>query len=118
TSGYATSVFGAGYSQPSGISVDANGNVYVSNFSGSSSNASSVLEFASDGTGDGTPVGGGFFEPLGSAVDGGGNVFVPDNGDHQLKVVQRVGVLTMLPGNFKHPQGVFADAAGDLWVAD
>ena len=86
------------------------------------------------GIADGTGTAARFSFPYGVAADGTGNLFVADTMNHTIrKVVMITGVATTLAGTagiygstdetgaaarFYRPNGVAADGAGNLFVAD
>jgi streptogramin lyase len=83
---------GSGFSEPTGVAVDANGDVFVADYGNDD-----VMEIV-EGTGGATPgavnststvisVGSGFTGPTGVAVDGFGDVFVADNDDNSVKEI-------------------------------
>jgi sugar lactone lactonase YvrE len=124
---------------PAGIAVDANGNVYVSNFvynnggvtsaveeivaeNGSVSATSNVIQLGLNFT---TPISNGFNFPEGLAVDAKGDLFVAD--DDNLLVEEIVAVdgsvtptstVNILGSGFNHPAGVAVDGNGNVFVAD
>ena len=131
---------GALFCGPTGIAVDASGNVYVadtgnhmirkitsggvvSNFAG----CSSVTGFV-DGTGSGAL----FNAPGGLALDGSGNLIVADTLNNLIRKVTPAGVVTTLAGSvcygsfdgvgtnatFNLPSAVAVDGAGNVYVAD
>ena len=134
----------ARFSFPTGVAVDANGNVYVADAGNSSirkvTPAGVVTTLAgldgSHGSADGTGSAAQFDVPYGVAVDNAGNVYVTDNGNHNLRKVTPVGtnwVVTTLDGlagnagsadgmgssaRFYAPQGLAVDSAGNVYVAD
>jgi streptogramin lyase len=82
------------FSTPTGVSVDASGNVYVAD-----NGHSAVKEIvAVNGTIPASPVvntlGSGFSSPFTVAVDGSGNVFVTDYGNHAVKEILAAGGYT------------------------
>ena len=64
---------GSGFSDPTGVAVDGNGNVYVADQGNSAVKEILALSYTTVNT-----LGGGFFQPVGVAVDGKGNVYVSD----------------------------------------
>ena len=66
------------------------------------------------------------------AVDASGNVYVADNGNHAVRKITPLGVVSTLAGNgssgyvdatgaaarLQSPQGVAVDSAGNVFVAD
>ena len=122
----------ATFNQPTGVAVDAAGNVYVAdegnNLIREISPAGVVSTFAGSGlpgSANGTGTKASFNGPTGIAVDAAGNVYVADYGNNQVREISPAGVVTTL-GNavagtsklFKGPYGVAVDAAGNVYVAD
>jgi len=115
----------AEFQLPSGIAVDAAGNVYV----GDSRN-NRIREIGPDGTtttlagnGDAGWIDGSgavveLSQPQGLAIDGAGNVFVADLENGVVREVAPDGTTTTLAGTFREPEDVALDARGDVYVAD
>jgi sugar lactone lactonase YvrE len=133
---------------PSGVAVDANGNVYVAE---SGNNRIRVLtccsaiptytiqEFAGSGVlgwmiGDGGPAAGAsLMAPSGVAVDAHGDVYIADHLDNVIRKVSN-GIITTPVGNWytglagdggpatraqlTFPMAVALDASGNLYIAD
>lgn len=129
----------ARFSNPYGVATDATGNVYVadaynnkirkitpsgevSTFAGSSS----ITGFA-----DGPGVTAKFSQPSGVATDIIGNVYVADVGNHKIRKISPVGVVSTLAGStvgfadgtgaaaqFNTPSGLATDSAGNVYVVD
>jgi sugar lactone lactonase YvrE len=130
----------AQFSLPEGVAVDGSGNVYVAD-SGSHTirkvtPAGVVTTLAGEpgswGGADGTGSAARFDHPAGVAVDGSGNVYVADLGNHTIRKITPVGVVTTLAGQarggsadgtwiaarFFDPFGVAVDGSGNVYVAD
>jgi sugar lactone lactonase YvrE len=152
-SGVATTVAGlgsTGYSNgpsnlarflsPSGVAVDAGGNVYIADPAQcavrmlSPGGAVTTLAGGSTaGSADGTGPAASFNIPSGVAVDGAGNVYVADTGNSTIREISPGGLTTTLAGiagaqgnvdgvaavaTFDSPLGVAVDASGTVYVAD
>ena len=126
---------------PSGVAVDAAGNVYVADTGNStirkitpaavvSTLAGTAQIPGSTDTKDGSPS---FNRPIGVAADTLGNVYVADTGNDTIRKITAAGVVTTFagvagtPGHsdtkdgtplFYAPAGVATDATGDIYVAD
>jgi trimeric autotransporter adhesin len=116
-----TTAIGGGFKMPERATVDAAGNVYVTD-----TTANTVTEFAA-GSGTGVVVGTGTVKlsgPTGVAVDGAGNVFISDTGNNRIVEIPVVnGILAganavLLTGGLKAPQGIAIDGSGGLYIAD
>ena len=133
--------FAARFSYPSGVAVDSTGNVYV----GDSGNntlrkvtpAASVTTLAGlaapPGSVDGSGSAARFSIPTGVVVDGAGNVYVGDTANHTIRKISPAGAVSTFAGRaqvsgsangsgsdarFYSPEGLAADAAGNIYVAD
>ena len=110
---------------PSGVAVDAKGNVYVVEtynyrIQVFESNGSLVAKWGTLGSGDGQ-----FDQPHGVAADAQGNVYVADSGHHRIQVfdsngsfIAKWGSYGSGDGQFYWPSGVAVDAKGNVYVAD
>jgi len=112
------------FNNPSGVAVDANGNVYVVDSKNNriqkfDSNGYFVTEWGSYGNGNGQ-----FSYPQGVTVDTTGNVYVADTRNQRIQKFDSNGnFITWGPkggGNwvFSYPQGITADSAGNVYVVD
>lgn len=129
----------ASFNRPTGISIDASGNLYIADLNSSlirkMTPAGVVTTIAGSGTAgyaDGTGSAASFNYPTGVTVDAAGNVFVADNSNHMIRMITSAGVVTTLAGSttsgyaegtgatarFKYPYGVSINANGLLYVAD
>ncbi len=125
---------------PSGVAVDANGVVYVSD----TGNAL-LRKVIGDGTmptvagqrfgGDGGPALNAVMrQPRGIATDGKGNVYVSDTANNRVRKISATGVITTIAGTgtagfagdganatdaqLNAPTGLAADANGVVYIAD
>ena len=121
------------FSAPSGVAVDAAGNVWVAN-----TGNNQVDKFSPSGvqltivaaTGNGSGQNGRLNGPGGVATDATGNVYVADTRNNQVEEFTATGTFVRVftanglaghdanTGQLKSPSGVAVDAAGDVYVAD
>jgi sugar lactone lactonase YvrE len=129
----------ARFNGPSGLALDAAGNLYVSDtFNDTIRKISPTGEVTTlagavgeTGSADGLGKSAQFFLPWGVAVDGANNVYVADN--YTIRKITPAGFVTTLAGKADQygaadgtgetarlgaPQGVAADAVGNVYVAD
>ena len=109
-------------SMPSGVAVDANGNVFVAETDASVirkiTPAGVVSTFA--GLADtpdnvnGTGADARFNFPQGMAVDMVGNVYVADAGNNVIRKITQAGVVTTFATGFNLPYGVALDKSGNV----
>ena len=131
----------ARFFSPTGVAVDASGNVFVADMSNHTirkiTSAGVVTTLAGtagfSGSSDGTGAAARFNYPRGVAVDASGNLYVADADNHTIRKITSVGVVTTLAGtagsdgssngtgaaaSFNFPYGVAVDASGNVYVAD
>lgn len=130
-----TTAVGSGFSQPYGVAVDKNGDVFVADYG---NNAVKEIIAGTGGAAPGTvnnsstivTVGSGFNHPQCVTVDENGDVFIADFHDNVVKEIV-AGTGGAAPGHvntsstistvghgFDDPQGLAVDGKGDVFVAD
>ena len=131
----------ARFDGPTGITVDALGNVYVCD---SQNNAirkvtsagvvSTIAGFTgTQGSADGAANAASFYDPIGIAVDSSGNLFIGDAGNGTIRKITPSGVVSTLAGSvglygstdgagsnarFRDPDALAVDAADNIYVTD
>ena len=145
TTGVTGSTDGTGaaarFYNPFGIAISPAGNVFVADTYNHTirkvTRAGVVTTLAGSagniGSADGTGSAARFNFPFGIAIDKAGNLFVADSENSAIRKVTSVGVVTTLAGTagapgsadgtgsaarFDDPYGVYADTAGNVFVAD
>ncbi len=131
----------ARFTNPNGVAVDGNGNVYVADTANYTIRkitptgvVTTLAGLAGDaGSADGTGSTARFTNPTGIAVDSGGNVYVADSGNDTIRKITPAGLVTTLAGTaqisgsadgtgsaarFLFPNGIAADSSGNVYVAD
>ena len=132
----------ATFTLPTGIAIDASGNLYIADENNwvirriSGGIISTVAGTGKPGfSGDGgqatkAMLGG----PQGVAVDASGNLYIADTGNQRIRYVNSSGIITTIAGTgangfsgdggaataatFSNPAGVALDASGNVYVAD
>ena len=130
-------------STPSGVGVDAAGNLFIADFGNQRIRkvdpSGIITTVAGNGTrgfsGDGGPATSASLAlPHGVAVDAAGNLFIADQGNQRIRKVDPAGIITTVAGNGTRgfsgdggpatsaslaiPRRVAVDAAGNLFIAD
>ena len=132
---------GALFSAPTGLAIDAAGNLYAAD----STNAtirkvtptgvvSTLAGLAGNrGEADGIGSAARFNFPNGVAVDGAGSIYVADTYNHTIRKISPAGAVNTLAGSagisgdsdlvganalFNQPYGVAVNSAGNVYVAD
>ncbi len=133
---------------PSGAAADGAGNLYIADtlnhrirkvdpagivttIAGSGLSGIGKGGFGGDG---GPAVRARLSHPQGVAVDGADNLYIADAGNHRIRKVNPAGIVTTIAGSgatgydgdggpavrawLSYPQGVAADGAGNLYIAD
>ncbi|MBP7780191.1 MAG: hypothetical protein KA045_01480 [Burkholderiaceae bacterium] len=126
---------------PKGIATDSTGNVYVADTGNQTirkiTPAGLVSTLAGQpsvsGRSDGIGSEATFFLPSGITTDSAGNVYVADTGNQTIRKITLDGLVSTLVGtprvtgssdgrgsaaSFNSPQGIAADSAGNVYVAD
>ena len=145
TAGQSGSADGAGgaalFAGPMSVALDANGNLYVANYSSNTIRKITPFGIVSTLAGstsrsghmDGIGSAAQFKSPEGVAVDSVGNVYVADTGNNTIRKITPGGVVSTLAGTalvtgymdgtgsaaqFDFPRGLALDSAGNVYVAD
>ena len=131
----------ARFHHPRGLALAAGGNLVVADTGNSTvrlvSSAGAVSTVAGTagvgGSDDGPAADALFNQPTALAVDGAGNLFIADTGNNTIRRLSAAGAVTTVAGVggiaglsnsaeglvlLNQPQGIAADAAGNLTVAD
>jgi len=131
----------ARFLNPSGLAVDAAGNIFVADTGNrvirKITPAGVVTTFAGTagtaGTADGTGTAASFNYPRGLAVDSAGNLYVGDCNNNTIRKITPAGVVTTFAGTagtyggadgvgaaarFNFPNGLAVDGTGNIYVAD
>jgi sugar lactone lactonase YvrE len=112
---------GSGFASPTGVAVDAYGNVFVAD------NGNSEIKemLAVNGSIPASPtintLGSGFLQPFTVAVDASGNVFVADYGNREVKEIEAAGgysTIRILGHGWGTIFGVAVDGSDDVFVTD
>jgi len=115
---YAQMILGGGFSAPSGIAVDGNGDVFVVD---PGSNSVKEVPAGCLRASCVQTLGSGFSGPSGLALDSSGNLYIADTGNSQVKRILAAGgyvTVSTLGNGFKNPRGVAVDGNSNVYVAD
>jgi sugar lactone lactonase YvrE len=128
---------------PSGVAVDAAGNLYIADTSNQRirkvDTSGIITTVAGNGTGgysgdSGPATSASLNYPYGVAVDAAGNLYIADESNQRIRKVDTSGIITTVAGNgtagysgddgpaisatLYYPRGVAVDASGNLYIAD
>ncbi len=128
---------------PSGIAVDASGNLYIADRANARirrvSPSGTINTVAGNGvrgfSGDGGPAtSASLHDPNSAIVDGAGNLYLADTENHRVRKVTAAGVISTIAGNgvqgfagdgkpatessLCRPSGLALDSAGGLYIYD
>ncbi|MBI1224933.1 MAG: T9SS type B sorting domain-containing protein [Bacteroidetes bacterium] len=128
------------FGNPTGIEIDAFGNLYVADHLTNIIRKVSTDGFVTTvagmayipGDADGTGTDAQFWRPYGLTIDHAGNILVADEWNHKIRKVTPQGIVTTLAGNgiqghangpssdamFNYPWDVTVDDDGNVFVAD
>ncbi|HYI76614.1 MAG TPA: IPT/TIG domain-containing protein [Chryseolinea sp.] len=139
TQGYADGAgTGAQFYRPTGVVVDAQGNVFVADLFNhkirkiSSSGSVTTIAGSAYGFAEGNASTAKFAYPAGLALDKTGNLYVADSENHRIRKITPAGVVSTFAGSgtagandgiadvaqFFAPREVDVDAAGSIYVVD
>ena len=114
-------------SYPAGVTVDAAGNLFFSEYFNNRirrvDSSGTITTIAGTGekgfAGDGGPaVEAQLSYPVGVAVDAADNLFIADFGNRRIRKVDPSGTISTFVALSGNPRGVAMDAAGNLFYAD
>jgi gliding motility-associated-like protein len=118
----------AAFNGPTGVAVDALGDVFVADFGNNVIRKISplgvVTTFAGSGAAgadNGTGTGATFDRPEGLTIDAAGNIYVADYGVRDIRKITPAGVVTTIASNGDpvfYPTSIALDAAGNAYFTD
>jgi streptogramin lyase len=110
---------GSELSSPGGIAIDASGNAWVTNESGSSVVKLPALSSSFATT---TYSGGSLLSPRGISIDRGGNVWIANTGGNSVVKLSSSGTILsgtgFTGGSISTPVAIANDSVGNAWVAN
>jgi trimeric autotransporter adhesin len=117
----------ANLSQPSGVALDSQGNIYIADTLNARirkvSSSGTITTVAGNGllsySGDGGAATGAQLNgPLGIAADNSGNLFIADSQNGVVRIIKNGAIASVGGSTLLIPRSVATDAAGNAYVAD
>ncbi|MBY0546441.1 MAG: tetratricopeptide repeat protein [Candidatus Obscuribacterales bacterium] len=105
-------VIATGFSAPSGLTFDRNGNLYVANYM-----SNSIDRIGPDGSRSTFCTGSTIRGPIGLVADEGGNVYVANYNGGTVAKVTPAGISSIIASGFKKPYYLTLDRDGNLYVS-
>lgn len=125
------------FNNPSSITIDASGNLYVTDEGNHSirkitldGTVSTIAGNGQVGYTDGDKFTARFYSPRGITADASGNLFVVDGGSNRIRKIAPQGIVSTIAGGefgvddigtpvyLSSPRGITIDAAGNLYVSE
>jgi sugar lactone lactonase YvrE len=124
-SGDGASATNASLSYPTGLTLDATGNLYISDYENHRvrkvDHAGIITTFAGGGTNSGDGIlatNAVLYLPIGLTFDASGNLVITDGGSDLIRKVDTTDIITTVQGvEAVYPTGVAMDSRGNLYVA-
>jgi gliding motility-associated-like protein len=127
----------ARFNTPIGVTLDATGNMYVTDNTNhrirkiTPTGTVSTLAGSFQGFADGTGISAQFFNPVGVVADATGNIYVADSNNARIRKITPTGTVSTFAGTtegfgdgtgtaaqFDTPYEITIDASGNIYVAD
>lgn len=105
-------IIATGFSAPSGLTFDRNGNLYVANYM-----SNSIDRIAPDGSRSTFCTGASIRGPIGLISDESGNIFVANYNGGTVAKVTPAGISSIIASGFKKPYYLTLDRDGNLYVS-
>ena len=138
SAGYANgSALSARFNSPTGVAIDYQGNIYVSDYNHAIRKisldgvVSTIAGTNAPGYADGNGTNARFNFPHHIVVDNSGNLYVTDVSNHRIRKITSSGVVSTIAGSvpgfsdgngnlarFNSPYGIALDALGNIYIGD